>query len=596
MNIPFSASVESPAKVLKISYGGVSSAGIKDRNEDAFAVFQPPRHIRENKGAVACVADGASCSKNAQLASETSVTTYVQDYLSTPESWDVKSSAAKVLSSLNSWLNYQGQLGLERHNAMVTTFSSIIFKSATAHILHTGDSRIYRLRKGELVQLTQDHIFVENNGNKVLTRALGMEPQLKVDYQKRSIRPGDIFILTSDGVHEFLHDREIHKQLAFLEDHPFPLKDEGSSTKLEKTAGKICNLAKENSDDNLTCLLIRVDDVPVENLEEAHRNLTRLVIPPALEPGQKIDGYAIKQVVHAGARSHVYLAEHERFRESFVIKVPSVNFSEDPRYLEAFVREQWVGRKISDPRVMKIHEPLPDSKFLYHICEHVPGITLRQWMYDNPEPDLSEVRRLTSQIIEGIRVFRRMRMLHRDLKPENIMVMPDGNIKLIDFGTVKVPGLEEMVSPLRNDSPVGSVDYIAPEYLMGDLGLHRSDLFSLGVIVYELLTGELPFKTLARKDGKANSYDQWQYIPAVSRRTSIPLWLDLALKKACTPRPTQRYQAMSEFLADITSPSQELIALHESVPLMEKDPIRFWQGMSLFLLVALLLQFALPYL
>ena len=126
---------------------------------------------------------------------------------------------------------------------------------------------------------------------------------------------------------------------------------------------------------------------------------------------------------------------------------------------------------------------------------------------------------------------------------------------------------------------------------MGDLGLYRSDIFSLGVIVYEILTGELPFKSLPRKDGVVKTYDAWQYIPARLKREDLPLWLDLALKKACSPRPTQRYQAMSEFLQDMTEPNRSLLEIHSSAPLLEKNPLRFWKLVSGILLLIVFIQF-----
>lgn len=584
-------------KVLNITYGGATSAGIKERNEDAFAVLQPSAHVRQNKGCVACIADGASCSENAQLASETSVTTFIQDYFSTPESWDVKTSAAKVLSSLNSWLNYQGQLAGNRHNSLVTTFSSAIFKSTHAHILHTGDSRVYRYRDGELIQLTQDHSMLQSGNNTLLTRALGMDTVLKVDYQKRSIRKNDLFLFTTDGVHDVLDQAQISRKLAYLAQCELKPNAQGRQAEFEIIASELNQQALDsNSKDNNTCLIVRIEAVPLEDINEAHRKLTQLTIPPPMQPGHTLDEFHIKEIIHAGTRSHVYIAEHPRYREQFVLKVPSENFAEDPLYLEAFVREQWVGRRINDSQVMKIHEPLPGSQFLYHICEHVPGITLRQWIHDNPHPDLAEVRRLTEKIVSALRIFQRMRMLHRDLKPENIMVTPDREIKLIDFGTVKVPGLEEISSPVKEDSPVGSVDYIAPEYLMGDLGLYRSDIFSLGVIVYEMICGKLPFPSLLRKDGKVSSYGEWKYSSAMSKRKDIPLWLDLVLKKACAPRPTERYQSMSEFLQDLSLPNQTLIENHASAPLIEKDPLTFWKIVSAILLLIVLGQWTWPYL
>jgi protein phosphatase len=580
------------ARTLSISYGGYTTAGRKERNEDAFAALLPAGQLRVSKGALASIADGVSCSDNARLASQTSVTTFIQDYLSTPETWDVKTSASRVLSALNSWLYYQGQTALARHNGFVTTFSSVILKSTTAHVIHCGDSRIYRYRDSQLLQLTTDHCLEQGSGSVTLTRALGMDTELKVDYQQRSLRVGDVFLFTTDGVHDSLKASVLCDLLQPLH-AAAPEQREGGSATLEKAARAIAERALDaGSSDNLSCLLVSILDLPVEDLDESHRKLTRLAIPPVLAPGNKLDGYTVTQVLHSGTRSHLYLATHPRYRQKFVLKVPSLNFAEDPQYLEGFLREQWVGRRIDNPGIMKIYEPPADSKFLYHICEYIEGSTLRQWMYDNPQPDLSQVRALATQIAAGLRVLQRLGMLHRDLKPDNIMLTRAGEVKLIDFGTVQVNGLQDIASPVQESVPVGTAEYMAPEYLLGEKGAWRSDIFSFGVIVYEMLTAALPYKALPTDTTRVHDYGWWQYQSAQARRRDLPLWLDLALRKACAPRPVQRYAALSEFMHDLAVPNPQLLASHEHKPLIEKHPVRFWQGVSLVLLLLLIVQWA----
>ncbi len=575
------------AKTLSIAYGGHTTAGVKERNEDAFAAALPASQLRYSKGAIAAVADGVSCSDNARVASQTSVGTFIQDYLSTPETWDVKTSASRVLAALNSWLYYQGQQALTRHNGFVTTFSSVILRSTTAHVLHCGDSRIYRYRDGVLRQLTTDHSLVQGNGEETLTRALGMDTELKVDYQQRSLRVGDVLLFTTDGVHGSLKHDELAAALATLVAQA-ATGGEGGNAQLEQTARALIDKALHaGSSDNLTCLLARVLELPVDNIDEAHSKLTQLVIPPALQPGNKLDGYTITKVLHSGSRSHVYLATHPRYRQKFVLKAPSPNFAEDAQYLEGFLREQWVGRRVDNPGIMKIHEPVPDSKFLYHICEYIEGTTLRQWMYDNPLPELKQIRELAKQIAAGLRVLQRLGMLHRDLKPDNVMLTPNGEVKLIDFGTVQVSGLQDIANPLREEIPVGTADYMAPEYLMGERGAYRSDIFSFGVIIYEMLTGALPYKTPPTDTQRVRDYERWKYRSAIEVRKDLPPWLDLALRKACAPRPSQRYAALSEFLHDLEVPNQQLVAALQIKPLLEKNPVKFWQVVSLVLFVLL---------
>ncbi|NHN37680.1 bifunctional protein-serine/threonine kinase/phosphatase [Pseudomaricurvus alcaniphilus] len=571
---------DTAAKALTIEVGGYTTAGKKETNEDAFAVKLPASPgVVNYKGFAACMADGVSCSDHAQLASLTSVSEFIEDYYSTPDSWSVKKSAARVLTSLNSWLFHHGKQGDLRHNGLVTTFSSAIFKSNTAHIVHAGDSRIYQLRNNTFEQLTRDHCHQQAGRKSFLTHALGMDDRLEVDYTQVTLQQDDIFMFSTDGVHEWLTDSRLRELISDRQQD------------LEDTARQIVEQALANgSDDNASCLLVRIVQLPNSEIDEIHRQLTELVIPPVMDVGHKIDQYTVLRIIHSGTRSHLYLVEQPRSNKRLVLKAPSENFAEDPLYLEGFIREEWVGRRIDSPWVMKIF-PRPDnSPFLYHLCEYIDGQTLRQWMHDNPMPSLDTVRVMTESIVRAVRIFQRLGMVHRDLKPENVLITAEQRVVLIDFGTVKVDGLDEISARVQDDTPVGSVDYIAPEYLRGERGSHSSDIFSIGVMVYEMLTGALPYKTSAAQQRNPQRYQEWRYRSAREVRPEIPLWLDLALEKACAESPAQRYLAMSEFLTAIRTPCQELLSEHQSAPLLQRDPVRFWQCTTALLLVVALVE------
>ncbi len=486
--------------------------------------------------------------------------------------------------ALNTWLFHHGQQASARHNGFVTTFSSLVIKSTTAHIFHVGDSRVHRYRpdSGRLVALTRDHVQ-RHNGQQLLTRALGIDSSIDIDYKQEDVEYGDVFVLTSDGVHEFISPAEIRQAIE-------------ADNNLESVAKTIVDHAlKSGSDDNVTCLLVRVDELPLASFEEAHRELTRLVIPPVLQVGMRIDGYEVKRVIYSGTRSHLYLVQHPDHQRSYVLKVPSENFSEDTQYLEGFVREQWVGLRIDHDSVMKVYATPHDSQFLYLLAEYVEGQTLRQWMYDNPQPSLQKVRDIVSGIITGLRVFQRMDMVHRDLKPENIMITTQGHIKIIDFGTVKVKGLQEIASPVTEDIPVGSVNYIAPEYLLDNMDDYRSDIFSLGVITYEMLSGKLPFQMENSHRRRPKSISQWRYQSIRRYSPSVPDWVDCALQQATQPSIYKRYDAFSAFFTDLCQPNNTLLNNHLKPPLIERHPTRVWQGVSAILLFILIVQTILFY-
>ncbi|MCW8194749.1 bifunctional protein-serine/threonine kinase/phosphatase [Proteobacteria bacterium 005FR1] len=566
------------SRQLVLRFGGASSAGVKPANQDAFAAHQPAPCECRLKGAVACIADGLSCSEQAQLASQTAVTQFIEDYYSTPDSWSVKTAAARVLSSMNAWFFHQGQASAQPHHGLVTTFSAIICKSTTAHLFHVGDSRIYRLRGDQLEQLTRDHHTggSSNDRQTWLSRALGADSRLEVDYLQCELREGDIFLLTTDGLHEFV-DEQCMREIA------------GGGAGGEQAAEALVDAAlAHGGGDNLSALLVHVEQLPRQAIDEVHRELTGKIIPPVLQPGMSIDGFQVLRVLHNGTRSHVYLVSDSSSKQ-FVLKAPSENFADDAQYLESFIREGWVGRRMDHPRIMIIHRQKNESPFLYHLCEHVGGTTLRQWMYDNPTPSLQKVRELAAGIVSSLRVLQRAGMVHRDLKPENIMLGDQGQIKLVDFGTVMVPGLEEIESPLQEEIPVGSVDYAAPEYVLG-VDQQRSDLFSLGVIVYELLCGQLPF---SRPFGRPvpSRYSDWQYRSINQFRKDLPSWIDLVLRKALQADPRQRYEPYSELISNLHKPSREMLIASNNAPLLERSPLRVWQFLSAALFVLVLLQF-----
>lgn len=558
---------------LKVCIGGYSTAGKRSVNQDAFAVKDPYSPLEKStKGIVACVADGVSCSNKGQQASHTSVTQFISDYYSTNKNWDVKESASKVLNSLNSWLYQHNQDDL-RHNGLITTFSSLIIKSNTAHLLHIGDSRIYRFRAQKLKQLSHDHSRAVYKQNPVLTRALGMDCHIDIDYQAIPLQVEDLFMLCSDGVHDYLDNNTLSGYLSTLS-------QDANTKAFEQLAQTICDDAlAQGSSDNISCLLIKISTLPKADLSELFAHLNSLIIPPALQVGNEIDCFRIDKILHQGVRSHVYLATDKSSNKSVVLKMPSLNFEEDLNYLLGFYKEQWVGQSITHPAIMSIAANIKNSVFLYHICELVEGISLREWMQRNPIIEQQQAYDIVTKVVNAVRVLQRAGMVHRDLKPENIMISDQGEVKLIDFGTVKVNGFEE-IEKEQQEEPLGAVDYIAPEYLNEGQSSSLSDLFSIAVIAYELLAGHLPYPgNQGQSLDRARQYS-WIYQPIKTYRPELSNRLDNVLQKALDPDPLKRYSSMSEFVAELSHVQKKQQLTEPKKTLLERDPIKFWQWLA----------------
>lgn len=560
---------------LNLAVGQHSDKGRKAVNQDFFGIAIPKEPHLSSKGVAIALADGISSSNVSQIASETAIKSFLEDYFCTSESNSVKSSALQVITATNSWLHnltQQSQYRYDKDRGYVCTFSALIIKSTTAHIFHLGDSRIYRLRNNTLEQLTQDHRHWVTETESYLSRALGIHPQLDIDYQALAIEKGDIFILATDGVYEFTRTE-------FITNSIFSHKAD-----LNKAAKEIVDEAyANNSDDNLTIQILRVDELATTDANEIYDQLHELPFPPILEARSIFDGYQIIREVHATNRSHVYLAVDTETNEQVIIKTPSIDLRADPAYLERFLMEEWIARRINSAHVLKPCKQTRKRNFIYIVTEYIEGQTLTQWLIDNPKPDLETVRGIVEQIAKGLLAFHRKEMLHQDLRPENIMIDTTGTVKIIDFGSTRVAGIMEISTTLERQNLLGTAQYSAPEYFLGENGSNASDIFSLGVIAYQMLSGKLPYGAQVAQAKTKAAQNRLSYRSVLDDEHEIPVWIDDVLKKAVHPNPYKRYQELSEFTADLRRPNKEFLS-RTRPPLLERNPALFWKSVSFILL------------
>jgi eukaryotic-like serine/threonine-protein kinase len=557
-----------------VTIGQHSRAGRKDRNDDSYGVLTPQAPLLTTKGIAMAIADGMSSSEAAKQASETCIKSFLDDYYCTHESWTVKKSAAVVLRAVNAWLYAQGQSQYLSERGMVSTFSGAVLKAGVIHLFHAGDSRISLLRDNTIEPLTRDHRVRVSRERDYLSRAVGIDIDLEVDYRREAVIAGDVLIFTTDGVHDFLETSKIIKIIS------------GAREDLNAAAREITSTAFDNgSPDNLTCQLVRIDQPGQADEHTYLDGLTALPFPPELSSGETFEGLRIITELHASNRSQIYLAVDTSTNQRVVLKTPSVNFEDDPAYIEMFMREEWVGRRLDNANVVRVINTDRPKRFLYYLTEYIEGDTLRLWMQNNPIADLSEVRLLVDQIAAGLRAFHRKDMVHCDIKPENILVDRFGTIKIVDFGSTGVAGLDEIAKPVERPALVGTKAYTAPEYHLGHKPTSRSDLFSLGVIAYEMLTGKLPY---GEGFSNARSVSKLDPVPATARAQAIPGWVSAALARATHKNPAMRYETLSEFCADLARPNVKLLPT-EFKPLLERNPLAFWKWLALIALLTNLL-------
>jgi protein phosphatase len=564
-----------------------SEAGIKPINEDAVGFTQPTEpYAFENKGVSIVVADGVSTAEAGREASHMAVERFLEEYYQTPDTWSVSGSGEKILSTINLRLFRQSHEFTTTTKGYLCTFSAVVIKSRTLHFFHVGDSRIYLLRDGAIKQLSTDHVAIIDDNRSCLSRAIGMDNSLNLDYGHSDIRVGDRLLLTTDGVHDFVDSAQLEALL-------------GSDNSASQIAENIQAAAMAaDSNDNLSAAVVIVKSLPESNLEDYSAKLTRLPFPPDLQVGMKLDGYRVIRELFASSRSQLYLVRDELSEDGeehyYAMKTPSRNIEEDLSAIDRFIQEEWIGRRIHSPCVVKVIQQQRARTALYYLMEYVDGIGLDSWIAEHQPPSPKQSIAIVRQIAEGLKVFHNNEAIHQDLKPANIMLTNqsilsgDPQVLIVDFGSVYVAGLAELQRPLVHEDALGTASYSDPLYLLGRNPGIQGDVYALATISYEIFTGNLPYGEQIEECHSALDYDRLRYKSASQYNPQIPLWFDAALEKGVAFDLQQRYLNIDDLLTDISQPNPLFLQVD---PVVEKNAssLTLWKLLSGFWFLTFLL-------
>ena len=567
--------------LLQVDVASYSIQGLKDNNEDAVGFLVPEEQtVLEGKGIVLAVADGVSSAEAGKEASNTAITRFVSDYYQTPDTWSVKHAGQKILSSINLTLFKRSHEFASEEKGYLTTFTALVLKSRLAHFFHAGDSRAYLLRDGEFKQLTRDHVASIGSGRSFLARAMGMDNSIQIDYSQFTLEADDILLVTSDGVHDFLAEDKIIDLITA----DIPCK--------ERIENLVQAAFDSGSDDNISGSLCQIASLPNESLNDYNSKLTRLPFPPPLDNGVILDGYKVLDELFASSRSQLYLVEDVDTGEQMVMKTPSINFEEDTGYIDRFIQEEWIGKRIDSEHVVKIITQQRPRTCLYYLMEHVQGISLDNWMENNHFPKPKLAFNIVEQIAKGLAAFHKMETIHQDLKPGNILVGENNQVKVVDFGSVFVAGLAEVFIPLEHEGVLGTATYSDPKYLLGKNTGVQGDLYALATITYEIFTGKLPYGNKIEECQTAFEYDRLRYISATQENPIIPMWFDRTLERGVSFDLERRYDNIPEFIQDLKKPNPTYL-LDDPKVTKNKSQVLFWQLLSGFWILMLVLVVAL---
>jgi serine/threonine protein phosphatase PrpC len=573
---------------FEIDIGYTSLPGKKDVNED-FCAAMLPEPGREGFGAICAIADGVSAGGQGKEAAQTTVMSLVRDYFGTPETWDTTVALDRVLAAHNSWL-----VGVNKRRKTeygLTTLTAIVLRGQSYTLAHVGDTRAYLLRAGRTTLLTTDHIVDHPDMRHTLLRAVGADDRLVVDYSQGDLLVGDVFILLTDGVHGVLSDKKLAK---------LAMQDTAQNSSDEIVQAAIA----QGTNDNASAMVVRVLGVLQATLRDENRIALDLPIAPKHKVGDMVDGMQVTAIVADSGINLLYQVRDPASKKLYALKALHPAREHDVQERTMLAHEAWLAKRMQTSRaaehLVHLHEQPPTgaASSFYLLYDWHSGETLQHKLDTQGKLGVQQAVSAAMQTLKALGRLHRQGVIHRDIKPANLHLGADAVLRVLDLG-VALSGSEPEATRLHH---AGTPSYINPEQfgysVNGDSNEQganaQSDLYAMGVTLYQTLTGKLPY-------GDVLPYQTGRYfrdpVPASRHNPEVPIWLDHIVLKAVARDYKQRFETAEEFVLALERGASRPLSAPSATPLMQRDPTAVWKiALAISVLFDLLLVYWLIFL
>ena len=365
-------------------------------------------------------------------------------------------------------------------------------------IAHVGDTRTYLCRGGAVKRLTSDHSYLamqiklglvrerdamNSPMRSLITKSLGRELTCNFDIERQTLYAGDVLVQCTDGLYGCVTDDEIYDLATHLEP--------------AQACRELVALAeKRHTEDNVSIQVIRVNKIERVCFSRGfayYKEDTSSPVNNELQPGGTLEGrFEILELISRSGMASIYKARDRSVDQIVALKVPLAQFESDAAAFSRFEREEAIGKMLDHPSILKIF-PIEGKRRPYIVMEFLDGQTLDQLLREvKPLPE-ADAAKIASRLCEALDYMHKNGVIHRDLKPQNIMICKDGSIRIMDFGIAKAFRMRR-ITFVGFSPTMGTPDYMAPEQVKGKRGDERTDIYSLGAILYEMTTGSTPFE------------------------------------------------------------------------------------------------------
>jgi hypothetical protein len=443
------------------------------------------------------------------------------------------------------------------------TLTAVVLRAHGFTLAHVGDSRAYLIRDGECTQLTQDHVMGRTEFQNGLTRAIGLDDALRVDYQEGDLRIGDTLVLTSDGVHGYLKRAQLQALAS-------------TGTAEEASQALVAKALSSGGRDNATAVVLRVQSLDLASLADMSRRGKQLPVPPRLREGDVLDDYTVEAAVFSNGVHRVYRVRSQTDGSIHALKTLHESRASDAQEREMLAHEAWLAARVSERHaegLLHVSEPLNPSAF-YTLSDWLSGESLANMLDRQAAFTVPEVVSAATSLARTLGRLHQHGVIHRDIKPDNLHRGEDGQWRILDLG-VALSGKEPEQLRLLH---AGTPSYMNPEQWSDDpamaLASTQSDLFALGVTLYVWLTGRLPY-------GEIEPYQVSRYrrdpVPPSRLRPDVPIWLDHIVLKAVAREAKQRFETAEEFQLALERGASRPLSAARASSLLERDPAAIWK-------------------